>query len=145
MNSFAEKTWQLPQMADRLLSVLPSYTRYPNRPIQTAGISYAMFDLRDAQVQEQVQKMLRATGRFRGGPMRQETGRYVRSAIFYTSEGQRLTALDTIADVDASGLWPGKVVTEVTEAGPFWEAEQDDQDYLQNSPLAIRARSSASI
>lgn len=63
-----------------------------------------------------------------------EVGRYVRSAIFYTSEGQRLTALDTIADVDASGLWPGKVVTEVTEAGPFWEAEEDDQDYLQKHP-----------
>jgi peptide-methionine (S)-S-oxide reductase len=63
-----------------------------------------------------------------------EAGRYVRSAIFYTSEGQRLTALDTIADVDASGLWPGKVVTEVTTAGPFWEAEEDEQDYLQKHP-----------
>src|SRR5579863_2383591 len=57
-----------------------------------------------------------------------EIGRYVRSAIFYTSEVQRLTALDTIADVDASGLWPGKVVTEVTTAGPIWEADEDEQD-----------------
>ncbi len=48
-----------------------------------------------------------------------EVGRYVRSAIFCTSEVQRLTALDTIADVDASGLWPGKVGTEVVGAGPF--------------------------
>ena len=63
-----------------------------------------------------------------------EVGRTVRSAIFYTSEEQRQSALDTIADVDASGLWPGKVVTEVTEAVPFWEAEEDDQDYLQKYP-----------
>ena len=63
-----------------------------------------------------------------------EVGRYVRSAIFYTNEEQRLTAVDTIADVEASALWPGKVVTEVAAAGPFWEAEEDDQDYLQKHP-----------
>jgi peptide-methionine (S)-S-oxide reductase len=63
-----------------------------------------------------------------------EVGRYVRSAIFYTSEEQRLTAVDTIADVEASGLWPGEVVTEVAAAGPFWEAEEADQDYLQKHP-----------
>lgn len=50
------------------------------------------------------------------------------------SEEQRQTALDTIADADASGLWPGPVVTEVVAAGQFWEAEQDDQDYLQKHP-----------
>jgi peptide-methionine (S)-S-oxide reductase len=63
-----------------------------------------------------------------------EEGRYVRSAVFYVNDQQRLTALDTIADVEASGLWPGKVVTEVTEAGLFWEAEEGDQDYLQKHP-----------
>ena len=63
-----------------------------------------------------------------------EVGRYVRSAIFYTSEEQRLTAVGTIADVEASGLWPGKVVTEVTPAGPFWEAEPEHQDYLERIP-----------
>src|SRR5580700_2376330 len=56
-----------------------------------------------------------------------DRGASYRSAIFYTSEEQRKTALDTIADVDASGLWPGKAVTEVTAAGDFWEAEDDDQ------------------
>jgi peptide-methionine (S)-S-oxide reductase len=65
-----------------------------------------------------------------------ETGRYVRSAIFYTSEDQRRTALETIADVGASGLWPGPVVTEVTGAGRFWEADEDDQDYVQRHPEA---------
>ncbi|MES1178076.1 MAG: peptide-methionine (S)-S-oxide reductase MsrA [Myxococcales bacterium] len=63
-----------------------------------------------------------------------DVGLSYRSAIFYTSEEQRRVAEDTIADVDASGLWPGKVVTEVAPAGPFWEAEPEHQDYLQRIP-----------
>jgi len=63
-----------------------------------------------------------------------DRGRSYRSAIYYASEEQQRVALDTIADVDASGLWPGKVVTEVAPAGPFWEAEPDHQDYLQKYP-----------
>ena len=57
-----------------------------------------------------------------------------RSAIFYTSDEQKQVAEDTIADVDASGLWPGKVVTEVAPAGDFWEAEPEHQDYLERYP-----------
>ena len=63
-----------------------------------------------------------------------DIGRSYRSAIYYTNDEQRRVAEDTIADVDASGLWPGKVVTEVEEAGPFWEAEPEHQDYLQLRP-----------
>jgi peptide-methionine (S)-S-oxide reductase len=63
-----------------------------------------------------------------------DVGASYRSAIFYTSEAQQLTAQDTIADVNASGLWPGKVVTEVAPAGPFWEAEPEHQDYLERYP-----------
>jgi peptide-methionine (S)-S-oxide reductase len=63
-----------------------------------------------------------------------DVGTSYRSAIFYTSEEQRQVAEDTIADVDASGLWPGKVVTEVTAAGDFWEAEPEHQDYLLMNP-----------
>jgi peptide-methionine (S)-S-oxide reductase len=63
-----------------------------------------------------------------------DRGASYRSAIYYTSEEQKRAALDTIADVDASGLWPGKVVTEVTPAGPFWEAEPEHQDYLERIP-----------
>jgi len=63
-----------------------------------------------------------------------DIGMSYRSAIFYTSEEQKRVAEDTIADVDASGLWPGKVVTEVAEAGPFWEAEPEHQDYLIKHP-----------
>ena len=57
-----------------------------------------------------------------------------RSAIFYADDEQKRVALDTIADVEASGLWPGKVVTEVAAAGPFWEAEPEHQDYLERLP-----------
>jgi peptide-methionine (S)-S-oxide reductase len=63
-----------------------------------------------------------------------DMGRSYRSEIFYTSDEQRQVAEDTIADVEASGLWPGKVVTEVTEASDFWEAEPEHQDYLQRIP-----------
>ena len=63
-----------------------------------------------------------------------DRGTSYRSAIYYTTDDQKRIALDTIADVDASGLWPGKVVTEVEPAGPFWEAEPEHQDYLENYP-----------
>ena len=63
-----------------------------------------------------------------------DRGMSYRSAIYYTDDRQRETALDTIADVDASGLWPGKVVTEVEPVGGFWEAEPEHQDYLQRIP-----------
>lgn len=63
-----------------------------------------------------------------------DIGMSYRSAIFYTSEEQKRIAEDTIADVDASGLWPGKVVTEVVPAGDFWEAEPEHQDYLERYP-----------
>ncbi|HEU4670059.1 MAG TPA: peptide-methionine (S)-S-oxide reductase MsrA [Dyella sp.] len=63
-----------------------------------------------------------------------DVGMSYRSAIFYTSEAQKAVAEDTIADVEASGLWPGKVVTEVVPAGDFWEAEPEHQDYLQRYP-----------
>jgi peptide-methionine (S)-S-oxide reductase len=63
-----------------------------------------------------------------------DVGASYRSAIYYTSDEQRRVAEDTIADVDASGLWPGKVVTEVEPAGDFWEAEPEHQDYLLRNP-----------
>jgi len=63
-----------------------------------------------------------------------DLGTSYRSAIFYTNDEQKRVAEDTIADVDASGLWPGKVVTEVSPAGPFWQAEPEHQDYLQHYP-----------
>ena len=63
-----------------------------------------------------------------------DIGDSYRSAIFYLSDEQKKVAEDTIADVDASGLWPGKAVTQVAPAGDFWEAEPEHQDYLQRYP-----------
>ena len=63
-----------------------------------------------------------------------DMGASYRSAIFHTSEEQRKVAEDTIADVNASGLWPGKVVTELAPVGDFWEAEPEHQDYLERFP-----------
>jgi peptide-methionine (S)-S-oxide reductase len=63
-----------------------------------------------------------------------DVGSSYRSAIFYTSDEQKWIAEDTIDDVDASGLWPAKVVTEVVPAGEFWEAEPEHQDYLLRDP-----------
>ncbi len=63
-----------------------------------------------------------------------DRGSSYRSAIYYATPEQEKTARDTIEDVNASGLWPGKVVTEVAAAGPFWEAEPEHQDYLERYP-----------
>ena len=63
-----------------------------------------------------------------------DLGTSYRSAIFTTSDEQKRVAEDTIADLNASGLWPARVVTEVTPAGPFWEAEPEHQDYLERLP-----------
>ena len=63
-----------------------------------------------------------------------DRGTSYRSAIYYTTDEQRRIARETIADVDASGLWPGKAVTEVEPVGDFWEAEPEHQDYLQKYP-----------
>jgi peptide-methionine (S)-S-oxide reductase len=63
-----------------------------------------------------------------------DRGMSYRSAIYFTSESQRLEALNTVADVNASGLWPGRVVTEIQPVGDFWEAESEHQDYLEKHP-----------
>lgn len=63
-----------------------------------------------------------------------DTGVSYRSAIYYVSEQQHSEALRTISDVDASGLWPGKVITEVEAVGDFWQAEPEHQNYLENRP-----------
>ena len=63
-----------------------------------------------------------------------DRGMSYRSAIYFTSDEQKQVALDTIADVNASGIWPGKVVTELEPASDFWEAEPEHQDYLQRTP-----------
>ena len=63
-----------------------------------------------------------------------DRGMSYRSAIYYADEAQKAVALDTIADVNASGLWPDRVVTELEPLGAFWEAEPEHQDYLERIP-----------
>ena len=63
-----------------------------------------------------------------------DRGTSYRSGIYYTTDEQKRIAGDTIADVNACGLWPGKIVTEVAPARDFWEAEPEHQDYLQHYP-----------
>ena len=63
-----------------------------------------------------------------------DVGTSYRSAIFYTNDEQKRVAREVISDVEASGIWPGKIVTEVAAAGPFWEAEPEHQDYLERYP-----------
>jgi len=63
-----------------------------------------------------------------------DVGLSYRSAIYYTSPEQKRIAEETVRDIDASGLWPGKVVTEIAAVGPFWEAEPEHQDYLERYP-----------
>ena len=63
-----------------------------------------------------------------------DIGTSYRSGIYFTSAEQERVARDTIADVEASGIWPGKVTTEVAPAGDFWEAEPEHQDYLERYP-----------
>lgn len=63
-----------------------------------------------------------------------DAGLSYRSAIYYVNDAQKQVALDTIADVDASGLWPGKVMSEVEPVNDFWTAEPEHQDYLQRIP-----------
>jgi peptide-methionine (S)-S-oxide reductase len=63
-----------------------------------------------------------------------DRGLSYRSAIYYVDEAQKAEAINTIADVNASGLWPGKVVTELAPVGPFWDAEPEHQDYLERIP-----------
>ncbi len=63
-----------------------------------------------------------------------DRGLSYRSAIYFVDDAQKAVAQDTIADVNASGLWPGKVVTELEPVGPFWDAEPEHQDYLQRLP-----------
>jgi len=63
-----------------------------------------------------------------------DRGMSYRSAIYYVDDAQKVVAIDTIKDVDASGIWPGKVVTELEPVGDFWEAEPEHQDYLERIP-----------
>src|SRR5438105_3703217 len=103
---------------------------FPTVPRIAAGCAIASTRRRCASSIATTWRRKATTPNRQGG----DVGRSYRSAIFYTSEAQKRIAEDTIADVNASGLWPGRVVTELAPAGPFWEAEPEHQDYLERYP-----------
>ena len=106
---------------------------YRNHPGHAEAIE-VMFDPERTSYRELLEFFFRIhdpTTRNRQG---NDVGTSYRSAIFHLDEGQRRVAEETIADVEASGRWPGRIVTQVTEAGPFWEAEPEHQDYLERYP-----------
>ena len=135
--------WGMQQLIRRRPGVLSTRVGYtggdvPNATYRRHGTHAEAIEIRFDPAQITFREILESffqihdpTTRDRQG---NDLGASYRSAIFYTSEEQRRVAIDTIADVDASGLWPGKVVTEVAPAGDFWEAEPEHQDYLERYP-----------
>jgi peptide-methionine (S)-S-oxide reductase len=124
-----------------VLSTRVGYTGDPGKPNATyrdhgdhAEAIEIVFDPEQTSFRDQLEWFFQIhdpTTRNRQG---NDMGRSYRSAIYYTSDAQKRVAEETIADVDASGLWPGKAVTEVEPASAFWEAEPEHQDYLERIP-----------
>ena len=106
---------------------------YPNHGSHAEGIDI-IFDPAQTTFRDQLEFFFQIHDPSTANRQGNDTGPSYRSSIYYTSDAQKLVAEDTIADVDASGLWPGKVVTEVAPAGDFWEAEPEHQDYLERLP-----------
>ena len=107
---------------------------YRNHGTHAEAVEIVFDPAQDQLPQDCSSSSSRSTIRRRKNRQGNDVGMSYRSAIFYTSDEQKRVAEDTIADVDASGLWPGKVVTEVAAVGPFWEAEPEHQDYLIKHP-----------
>jgi len=135
--------WGVQQLVRRLPGVISTRVGYtggevPNATYRNHGMHAEAVEIVFDPTKTTFRKLLEfffqihdPTTRNRQG---NDLGTSYRSAIFYTTPEQERVARDTIADVDASGLWPGKVVTEVVPAGPFWEAEPEHQDYLERIP-----------
>lgn len=136
--------WGMQQLIRRLPGVISTRVGYagdeghPNATYRDHGNHAEVIEVVFDPARLSYRKLLEFTFQIHDPttPNRQgnDLGPSYRSAIYYTSEAQKQTALETIADVDASGLWPGRVVTEVTPAGAFWQAEPEHQDYLERVP-----------
>ncbi len=106
---------------------------YPNHGTHAEGIEI-LFDPQEISYRRILEYFFQIHDPSTANRQGNDRGASYRSAIYYTSDEQRQVALDAIADVDASGIWPGKVVTEVEPVSDFWEAEPEHQDYLDNYP-----------
>lgn len=135
--------WGMQQLIRRLPGVLSTRVGYsggdvPNATYRNHGTHAEAIEILFDPAQLSYRRLLEFFFQIHdpSTPNRQgnDRGPSYRSAIYWTSEAQRDEALRTIADVDASGIWPGKVVTEVEPVGDFWEAEPEHQDYLEHFP-----------
>ncbi|MGC1497718.1 MAG: peptide-methionine (S)-S-oxide reductase MsrA [Sulfitobacter sp.] len=106
---------------------------YRNHGTHAEGIEI-IFDPAKTSYREQLEYFFQIHDPTTENRQGNDRGMSYRSAIYYVDEDQKATALDTIADVEASGIWPGKVVTEVEPVSEFWEAEPEHQDYLERVP-----------
>ena len=111
---------------------IPNAT-YPNHGTHAEGIEI-LFDNAELSFRRLLEFFFQIHDPTTPNRQGNDRGMSYRSAIYYVDEAQRETALDTIADVNASGLWPGPVVTEVEPVSAFWEAEPEHQDYLERLP-----------
>ena len=107
---------------------------YRNHPGHAEAVEIVFDPARASPIATSWSSSFRSTTRRTKDRQGNDIGSAYRSEIFYTSDEQRQVAEDTVADVEASGLWPGKVVTEISDAVPFWAAEPEHQDYLQRYP-----------
>lgn len=106
---------------------------YRNHGTHAEGIE-VIFDPTKTSYREQLEFFFQIHDPTTENRQGNDRGMSYRSAIYYVDEDQRAIAIDTIADVEASGIWPGKVVTEVEPVSDFWEAEPEHQDYLERVP-----------
>lgn len=106
---------------------------YRNHGTHAEGIE-VIFDPTKTSYREQLEFFFQIHDPTTENRQGNDRGMSYRSAIYYVDEDQKAIALDTIADVNASGIWPGRVVTEIEPVSDFWEAEPEHQDYLERVP-----------
>ncbi len=109
------------------------HATYRNHGTHAEGIE-VVFDPTKTSYREQLEFFFQIHDPTTENRQGNDRGMSYRSAIYYVDEDQKAVALDTIADVEASGIWPGKVVTEVEPVSDFWDAEPEHQDYLERVP-----------
>ena len=135
--------WGMQQLVRRLPGVVSTRVGYSGGNVKNATYSHhgthaeaieITFDASQTSFRDLLEFFFQIHDPTTANRQGNDRGASYRSAIFYTSEEQRRVAEETIADVEASGLWPGKVVTELSPAGDFWEAEPEHQDYLERYP-----------
>jgi peptide-methionine (S)-S-oxide reductase len=135
--------WGMEQLLRRIPGVLSTRVGYtggdvPNATYRNHGTHAealeVVFDPRQIRFRQILEFFFQIHDPTTANRQGNDLGTSYRSGIYYLDDEQKRIAEQTVADVDASGLWPGKAVTEIVPAGPFWEAEPEHQDYLERNP-----------